>query len=109
MSEISVAFTRSDLVVLQETLDQAPVFEGRAELRDAIDGHLRRRGNPVPLRVHARSLSHLARRIILVDTESVRLRGKIARAIRSASADDGRERVAQRLEELVLAGEDRRY
>ena len=88
MTEVSVAFTKGDLAALRETLDQIPLFEGRAELREAIDGELRRHGDPGPLRVQVRSLSHLARRIILVDPESVRLRGKIARAVRSRLSDE---------------------
>ena len=84
MTEVSVAFTKSDLVALKETLDRTPHFEERAELREAIDDELLRDGDPDPLRVEARALSHLARRIILVDPESVRLRGKITRAVTSA-------------------------
>jgi hypothetical protein len=78
------------LVALKETLDRAPRFEGRAELREAIDDELLRDGDPDPLRVETRALSHLARRIILVDPESVRLRGKITRAVTSAWAVSAR-------------------
>jgi hypothetical protein len=81
MAEVSVELTRSDLVSLRETLDQTPLFEGRAELRDAINGELRRRGRPDPLRVQERFLSCLVHRIATVDPESVRLRGKIIRAL----------------------------
>jgi hypothetical protein len=88
MTEVSVELTRSDLVALKERLDEIPLFEGRAELRDAIDGELRRGGKPGPLRVHARSLSHLTRRIVLADPESVRLRGKLTRALRPTFATD---------------------
>ena len=89
MTEVSVAFTKSDLVALKETLDRTPRFEGRAELREAIDDELLRDGDPDPLRVEARALSHLARRII-VDPESVRLRGKITRTVTSAWAVSAR-------------------
>jgi len=86
MAEITVPFTRSDLVALKETLDQTPRFEGRAELREIINAELRRRGKPGPLRVEERFLSHLAHRMVAVDAESVRLRGKITRALRSSPA-----------------------
>jgi len=89
MTEISVPFTRDDLVALKETLDQTKVFEGSDELREAIDGQLQRRGKPGPLHVQVRSLANLARRIVLVDPESVRLRGKIARVLQSTDTMRG--------------------
>jgi hypothetical protein len=86
MAEVRVAFTRGDLVALKETLEQTPLFEGRAELREAINGELRRRGRPDPLQVQAGALSHLAYRIVDVDPDSIRLRGKILRAVHAGQA-----------------------
>ena len=83
MAQVTVEFTRSDLVALKETIEQTPLFEGRVDLRDAVNSELRRRGKPDPLRVEAFFLSQLAHRIIAVDPDSVRLRGKITRALRS--------------------------
>jgi len=84
MTEVTVAFTRGDLVALKEMLEQTPLFEGRAELREAINFQLRRHGKPDPLHVPESSLSHLAHRIVAVDPDSLRLRGKIVRAVRTS-------------------------
>ena len=86
MTDVTVTFTRMELIAVKETLERTPLFEGRSELRNIINAELRRRGRPNPLRLQGCYLSHLARCIVAVDPDSVSLRGKITRALRSSQS-----------------------
>ncbi len=85
MAEVSVTFSRSDLQLLKEIIEMTPTFEGRSELWDAINHQLHQFGSPEPLHIQERYLSNLSHRILLVDPDTIRLRGIIYRALRTAA------------------------
>jgi hypothetical protein len=86
MSVISVGLSRAELVALKETIEVTPRFDGRTEVRDAVQQTLHeRRTRPAPLSVEESALSELARRIIPIDVPSAAIRSKLNRALRGSS------------------------
>jgi hypothetical protein len=86
MSVMSVGLSRAELVALKETIEVTPRFEGRAEVRDAIQHVLRQRqARPSPLCVEESALTALARRIVAIDVPSATIRSKLNRALQRDS------------------------
>jgi hypothetical protein len=75
-----VELTRADLVVLKETIELTPLFEGRTQARDAIREVLRER-QPSLLRIEESILAAVARRIVPIDVSTAALRSKLNRAL----------------------------
>lgn len=86
---ISVALTRTDLVALKETIELTPVFEGRAQAREAIREVLRER-RPSPLWIEASILEAVARRIVPIDVPTASLRSKLDRTLQDEHAQESR-------------------
>jgi len=83
---MSVELTRTELVALKEAIELSPVFDGRAQARDAIQDVLReRRSRPAPLCIEQSTLAALVRRIIPIDVPSAALRLKLNRTIERES------------------------
>src|SRR5690349_14798021 len=86
MSVINVELSRAELVALKETIEVTPRFDGRTEVRDAIQQTLRvPRARPEPLSVEEAALTALARRIIPIDVPSASIRSKLNRALAKGS------------------------
>ncbi len=82
MSVISVGLSRTELVALKETIEVTPRFDGRAEVRDAIQHTLHQRSlRPAPLSVEESALSELAHRIVPIDVPTATIRSKLNRAL----------------------------
>jgi hypothetical protein len=82
---VTVALTRTELVALKETIELTPVFEGRAEARDAIREVLRA-SRPSPLRIEEATLASLTRRIVPIDVPTVALKSKLICELRRSQA-----------------------
>jgi hypothetical protein len=80
VSEVNVVLTRTELVALKETIELTPGFQGRTQVRDAIQRLLRLR-RPSPLCVEEHAIAELARRIVPVDVQAAILRSKLEHAI----------------------------
>jgi hypothetical protein len=79
---IGVELTRTELVTLKETIELAPVFEGRAEARDAIRAVLREsRRSPSRLSIDENAVAALARCVLPIDVPSSALQAKLKRAL----------------------------
>ena len=83
---MSLELTRTELVVLKDTIELSPVFEGRTEARDAIRDVLHeRRIKPSPLCIEESTLMALVRRIIPIDVPTATLRSKLSRTLQGNS------------------------
>jgi hypothetical protein len=84
---VSVALTRTELVALKETIELTPLFDGRAEARDAIQEVLReRRSRPLPLCIDEATLASLTQRIVPIDVPTATLKSKLDRELKRTQA-----------------------
>ena len=85
---VSVELTRTELVALRETIELNPVFEGRTDVRDAIQKVLHlRQTKPPPLQVEQDTLAALTERVIAIDVPTAALRSKLKRALNRGAVD----------------------